>query len=243
MNDPNNDDFELWSPSEERDEKCLFGRQTQYHRRVRKADCYIGKQVEAIKTIVKNCTCTPADFECEFNYIRDETRKCVLVPGATPMSANTMEEQCVGDANVWYERTAYRKMAYSTCEGGERLDRGKEHSCPGLVRAGSMGALFWASIIILPFALAGLAGWWFVAKGSRTGAIRLGEHRAYGSNATNALQTLASVPYFILGVASSLWSAIEMRIPFVQDLFRRRSPYRAVPIDDDAELLGEYEDD
>lgn len=25
--DPNNDDFELWSPSEEREERCLFGRQ------------------------------------------------------------------------------------------------------------------------------------------------------------------------------------------------------------------------
>lgn len=27
MQDANNDDFELWSPSEEREEKCLFGRQ------------------------------------------------------------------------------------------------------------------------------------------------------------------------------------------------------------------------
>lgn len=25
--DPGNDDFELWSPSEEREERCLFGRQ------------------------------------------------------------------------------------------------------------------------------------------------------------------------------------------------------------------------
>jgi hypothetical protein len=27
IEDPGNDDFELWSPSEERTERCLFGRQ------------------------------------------------------------------------------------------------------------------------------------------------------------------------------------------------------------------------
>jgi hypothetical protein len=27
VDDPGNDDFELWSPSEERSERCLFGRQ------------------------------------------------------------------------------------------------------------------------------------------------------------------------------------------------------------------------
>jgi hypothetical protein len=111
------------------------------------------------------------------------------------------------------------------------------------MRAGSLGALFWASIAILPFGLAGLAGWWWITKGNRTGSIRLGEHRAYGSGTGSVLNTLASVPYFILGVCSALWSAVEMRVPFIQDLFRRRSPYRAVPMDDDAELLGEYEDD
>lgn len=30
ITDPNKDDFELWSPSEEREERCLFGRQVLY---------------------------------------------------------------------------------------------------------------------------------------------------------------------------------------------------------------------
>jgi hypothetical protein len=29
VEDPGHDDFELWSPSEERSERCLFGRQVQ----------------------------------------------------------------------------------------------------------------------------------------------------------------------------------------------------------------------
>ena len=30
MDDPGHDDFELWSPSEERSERCLFGRQVSF---------------------------------------------------------------------------------------------------------------------------------------------------------------------------------------------------------------------
>jgi hypothetical protein len=241
-NNPNNDDFELWSPSENRDETCLFGRTTQYHRRLRDADCFVGQDLGSYSKVVYNCTCQVSDFECEFNHIRNGKGDCVLVPGATALSVDTVEEQCRGDEEFWYERTPYRKVQYSSCEGGSRLDRGKQHSCPGLMSAGGLGGLFWASIAILPFGLAGLAGWWYATKGGRTGAIRLGEHRAYGGGTNAVLNTLASVPYFVLGVVSALWTAVEMRLPFVQDLFRRRAPYRAVPIDDDAELLGEYED-
>lgn len=193
--------------------------------------------------MVRNCTCTASDFECEFNHVRNSNGECVLVDGAQALSIDTAEEQCIGDATHWYDRTAYRKMAYSSCEGGDRPDRGKEHLCPNRAITGGLGALFWASIAILPFALAGLAGWWWVTKGNRTGSIRLGEHRAYGGDmATGAINTLASVPYFILGVVSALWSTLERRVPFIEGLFNRRAAYRAVPVDDDAELLGEYED-
>ena len=63
VEDPNHDDFELWSPAEGRDETCLFGRQTLYHRRIRDKNCFVGELVEQPKTIVRNCTCSPSDFE------------------------------------------------------------------------------------------------------------------------------------------------------------------------------------
>ena len=62
-NDPNHDDFELWSPSEGRDEVCLFGRQTKYRRRIRNSTCYVGKDIRDQYTSVRNCSCTPQDFE------------------------------------------------------------------------------------------------------------------------------------------------------------------------------------
>lgn len=242
IDDPNHDDFEVWSPAENREEKCLFGRQTLYHRRIRDRDCYIGEKVAQPNKVERNCTCTAADFECEFNHVRNAKGDCVLVEGAAALTFDTEYEQCVGDAEFWYDRTAYRKIPHSSCDGGDRPDRGKQHTCPGIAGA-SLGALFWASIAILPFACAGVAGWWWVTKGGRAGTIRLGEHRAYnGDTGAKVLNTLASVPYFILGVVAALWSQLENRVPFIDGLFRRPQPYRSVPIDDDAELLGQYED-
>lgn len=60
---PEADDFELWSPSEERVELCLFGRQTHYYRRKRSADCYVGEKVIQPHSIARNCTCKATDFE------------------------------------------------------------------------------------------------------------------------------------------------------------------------------------
>lgn len=60
---PARDDFELWSPSEEREERCLFGRQTRYHRRIRDHNCYVGDQTKTEERIVKNCECIASDFE------------------------------------------------------------------------------------------------------------------------------------------------------------------------------------
>ncbi|WWD19083.1 hypothetical protein CI109_103541 [Kwoniella shandongensis] len=245
IEDPNHDDFELWSPSESREDQCLFGRQTMYHRRIRNKNCYVGERVVQPMTIVRNCTCTTSDFECEFNYRRDASGNCVLVDGASALSSDTEWEQCDGFSQYWYERTPYRKIPYSSCEGGERPDRGRRHECPGLI-GGSAGlsGLFWGSVAILPFAFAGLAGWWYYTKGGRSGSIRLGEHRAFGGDTTSGVfATLASVPLFLIAIGQEGLAWITRKVPFLEDLFARRTPYRQVPIDDDAEILGNYEDD
>jgi hypothetical protein len=109
----------------------------------------------------------------EFNHFRGESGKCELVPGATILSTDTIYEQCDGFTPTWYERTAYRKIPYSSCEGGERPDRGKAHACPGLVGGGGLSGLFWGSIAILPFALAGLAGYWWYHNAGRPGYVYL----------------------------------------------------------------------
>lgn len=66
-------------------------------------------------------------------------------------------------------------------------------------------------------------------------AIRLGEHRAFSPDgaASGALATLASVPVFALSMVQEGWSWVERKVPFLENLFSHRTPYRHVPVDDD----------
>ncbi|KAG8725549.1 vacuolar protein sorting/targeting protein PEP1 [Ceratobasidium sp. 395] len=236
---PANDDFELWSPSEEREEKCLFGRQVLYHRRLRDRDCYVGNQPKVPEKLVKNCACVASDFECEFNYVRNSAGECVLTPGAEPLPD---DDYCPGDETVWYERTAYRKIPHSSCEGGDRRDRGPEHPCPGI---GSHGYLFWGFIILLPIAFATLVGLHFKKHGFATGGIRLPEQGSYQRpwDDGGIVSTLASVPVVVVAVSRGLYAQVTSMLPSRSaGRYPTRGGYRTVAVDEDAQVLR-FEDD
>ncbi|KAF8325469.1 Oligoxyloglucan reducing end-specific cellobiohydrolase [Cantharellus anzutake] len=236
LEDPAHDDFELWSPSEEREEQCLFGRQTLYRRRLRDRDCSVGDQVQNLQKIVKNCQCIETDFECEFNHIRNSTGQCVLAEGAAPLPPN-LEEMCLEDPDLdyWHERTAYRKIPYSTCQDGARPDWGPAHSCGG-VRGRS--GMFWLSIFLLPFAITGVVTYYYYRQGGyRRGAIRLPDSmRDDDSEESGVLSTIASIPWFVMGLAATAWSAIA-NSPIWYSVFPRQRGYRHVPVDEDARVL------
>jgi hypothetical protein len=188
VEDPGHDDFELWSPSEVRSELCLFGRtvccpclrsglityflsdkipQTSAKCRVR---C-------RRKAQSRNCNCeqlrlyenrfrmvsflrflrvlTFDIFYSEFNYMKDHNDDCVLVPGTTPLPD---DDSCSNGEEYWYERTPYRIIPYSSCEDGQRPDRGTQHVCPGFK---SKGSLFWFFMLILPFGFTALVGYYY----------------------------------------------------------------------------------
>ncbi|KAI0766636.1 Oligoxyloglucan reducing end-specific cellobiohydrolase [Trametes elegans] len=239
---PNNDDFELWSPSEEREEQCLFGRQTLYHRRRRERNCVVGDQKKIQEKIVKTCHCTEADFECEFNYARDEDGKCVLLPGLSPRDPDPSTQCRSGDDDYWYELTAYRKIPISSCEGGKRLDRGPAHPCPG-VRG--HGAFFWLMMFCIPVMFAALAGYWYYRRnGYSRGAIRLpgGDNRLRYSSDSGVLETLASVPWFLLGIAGIAYEWVFEQVDHLVVQLRGRRGYRNLPVDEDAQILR-FEDE
>ncbi|KAH7908483.1 hypothetical protein BJ138DRAFT_352183 [Hygrophoropsis aurantiaca] len=236
------DDFELWSPSAERNEVCLFGRQSLYHRRIRDRNCVIGKQQKQAETLVRNCACSEEDFECEFNYIKNNDGQCVLVPS---MSPRPDDDSCRNGEEYWYERTAYHKVLYSSCEAGIRPDRGTAHRCPG-IRGHS--AFFWIMVVLFPFAVTGVTVyWWYRNGGFARGAIRLPgpdySSMPYRSRSgSGALDTLASVPWFLFGLAGIAWEYVSSTAESASLGFRSRRGYRDVPVDEDAQVLR-FEDE
>ncbi|KAI0248766.1 Oligoxyloglucan reducing end-specific cellobiohydrolase [Lactifluus subvellereus] len=234
IEDPGHDDFELWTPSTERAERCLFGRQTLYHRRRRNSTCVVGTQPKAKEKVVKNCACTSSDFECEFNHVRNAEGKCALVPGTQPLPD---DDSCHGDDQYWYERTPYRRIPHSTCEDGERPDRGRRHLCPGVA---AHGAFFWLFVILIPFAVTTLVAMWYYKRSGRaTGMIRLpGDGRPkFGASDAGFVETLASVPWFIIGVGTVAFEAVGRWVHEAMLTLRARRGYRNVAVDEDAQIL------
>ena len=236
----------------------------------------VGDKQKAADKVVRNCPCTRADFEwyalshcvvfqvayssmsSEFNYVKNSNDECVLVPGTSPLPD---DEVCKDGAEYWYERTPYRQIPYSSCEQGDRPDRGKAHRCPGF---GSKGFLFWFFILLLPFGFTGLVAYYYFRRsGMARGCvfsfllsnilrvisfcirtIRLpGEvnRPVYGGD-TGVVATLASVPWFIIGVTGIAYQWVASRVETTFRTMRPGRGYRDVPIDEDAQILR-FEDE
>ncbi|KAK0528682.1 vacuolar protein sorting/targeting protein PEP1 [Tilletia horrida] len=246
---PENDDFELFSPSENRKEDCLFGRQTYYIRRKRQAKCFVGQKIPQPFKILKNCACTDVDFECEYNFARNANGTCVQLPHTTVLPDDPYT-QCINpEQDQWYERTSVRKIPISQCEGGQRPDRGKAHNCPNRFRLGH-GILWWGSVLLAAILLAGLVSFWWTQKmgnQSSGGSIRLPGSASAGFSSGGPLSTLASVLPFLQGVGLIVFSKLYDLAESLPGLGRGRSReafgYRSLSADADAEVLNEYDDD
>lgn len=133
LDNPNDDDFEYWSPKHPfTPDNCLFGRETRYLRRaIGHNDCFIGSAPlkEGFK-VIRNCSCTRRDYECDYNFFRDTDDTCKLVSGLSP--SDRKNEICKKENAFEYsESTGYRKIPLSTCVGGKQYDTWKVHPCPG----------------------------------------------------------------------------------------------------------------
>ncbi|KAG2031911.1 vacuolar protein sorting/targeting protein 10 [Suillus americanus] len=240
VENPGYDDFELWSPSEERASLCLFGRQTLYHRRKRDVNCAVGDTPKALDKIVRNCRCTLEDFECEFNHIRNGDGECVLVPGMSPLPS---DDSCRNGQDYWYERTAYRKVQYSTCEGGDRIDRGMQHLCPDIQVPDHIpghDAIFWTMVIVFPIAITALivAWWWYNKRKMARGRVAISlpeDDDDSPRSGPGVLATLASMPWFLLGFLANA-------IKYVSKGHRARRKNGAVSLDEDTQILLHIED-
>jgi hypothetical protein len=130
---PDHDDYEFWSPSHPNSpDDCLFGHEAKYLRRaIGHNDCFIGSAPlkEGFK-VTRNCTCTRRDYECDYNFYRDNDNTCKLVKGLSSEDRKT--DMCSKeDAFQYFQPTGYRKIPLSTCVGGKNFDSWDVQPCPG----------------------------------------------------------------------------------------------------------------
>lgn len=59
---------------------------------------------------------------------------------------------------------------------------------------------------------------------------------------SGVLDTLASVPWFVVGLAGIAWEWVTSSVESVADSWRSRRGYRNLPIDEDARVLR-FEDE
>ncbi|KAH8832167.1 hypothetical protein DL96DRAFT_1678366 [Flagelloscypha sp. PMI_526] len=121
-------DFEWWNPAN-KGQPCTLGQRIFYQRRKQTARCWAGNSlIREPRIDYSSCPCIDDDFECEFNHFRspNTTRECILHEGAEPLPD---DKTYLLNGEYWFERTPYRKISYSSCQGGSRLDRGPAHKC------------------------------------------------------------------------------------------------------------------
>ena len=109
-------DYELWSPNDEANPKCLMGKRVTYLRRKREAECFNTQQFER-KLFIENCECTEEDWECDLGYERKDNGPCTEIKSLKSVNQKQIEEpeNC---SHYYYITQGYRKVAGDTCVNG-----------------------------------------------------------------------------------------------------------------------------
>ncbi|KAF8343716.1 hypothetical protein F5887DRAFT_886480 [Amanita rubescens] len=92
-----------------------------YKRRKPDANCYVGDKFMDPVEHKENCQCTDADYECDYNFIR-QNNDCVPA-GPERIPANV----CSDPDQMYLGSSGYRKIPGNTCEGGVQKDTPNLH--------------------------------------------------------------------------------------------------------------------
>ncbi|KAF9889489.1 vacuolar protein sorting/targeting protein PEP1 [Aspergillus nanangensis] len=262
--DNENDDYVLWEPKHPfQDDNCLFGHVEQYHRKKPTADCWNNWREPHVHRVGKNCTCTRADFECDYNYEPQNDGSCRLVPGLQMPDAEAVCREDPERIEYW-SPSGLRRIPLTTCQENA-MDHGDIHPCPSKEKEfdekhGISGVgLFFA--IVIPIIVAGAIGYFvFTRWDGKFGQIRLGESTGTPRDWLSRDSLLVTVPIAIIAgivavgralplLAVSIWRSASgyMRLggsrgysrPYASrgSFAARRGDYTSV-VDDEDELLG-----
>ncbi|KAK0145654.1 Sortilin-related receptor [Merluccius polli] len=125
-------DYKRWSPSDERGNDCLLGRQMVFKRRTPHATCFNGEEFDRPVTAT-NCSCTRQDYECDYAFKLSEDLSLQVCLPDPEFSGNLYAPPVPCPVGTTYRRSkGYRKVSGDSCSGGDveaRLD-GEMLPCP-----------------------------------------------------------------------------------------------------------------
>ncbi|SCU99925.1 LANO_0F04368g1_1 [Lachancea nothofagi CBS 11611] len=245
---------------------CLFGHQAEYLQKVND-HCYNGAApLEDAVIIVKHCSCTRMDFECDYNYYKAGDGTCKLVDGTDPLDGSEICEKYT-DQIEYFEPTGYRKIPLSTCVDGLKLDEAsRSHACPGFEKEFkerySISGRRVLYIITVPLVVFVLAAWFVYDRGvkrnggfSRFGEIRLGDEELIEENRldkmVNSIVKVGVIGFSGLVTAKQLsqrvlqntWQRVRSRLPGNKNGPTYSSLNHDQFLDEADELLAEHDED
>ena len=198
--DSETSDYEVWTlKSNAADtERCVLGKQISYTRRKQFSQCFNGEEFER-PISVKNCECTDADWECDFNNARNVGDKLGECHEIFPINQTKfMEEQCtVGD--VYYVVNGYRKVAGDTCSGGVSHEP-QEFRCVHWTKQISGNG--WVVVVMFIIATVALGTLTFIhkqKKGSRAFSSFNGSTTSYWNSFTSWIRESGPFPDILPG--------------------------------------------
>lgn len=132
-------DFEKWPARVDKDGKpsCLMGHKQFFRRRKPDADCFVDEEFKDPVPEFDDCACTDADFECDFNFVRDGD-KCV--PSGV---LSAPDDSCKDGKKTFRGSSGFRKIPGNTCSKKNGVDKEEkvERPCKDTVKAPATGKI------------------------------------------------------------------------------------------------------
>lgn len=115
------DDMEEWSARVDKDGKptCLMGHTQSFPRRKKKAECFLKQEFKHAVAKTEDCDCTDKDYECDFNFERQEDGKCVAKGPIIPPDGACRDAK---PDDTFKGTSGYRKIPGNTCKPTKEMD-------------------------------------------------------------------------------------------------------------------------
>ncbi|ORY56692.1 vacuolar protein sorting/targeting protein PEP1 [Pseudomassariella vexata] len=125
-------DMEEWNArvDDEGKPSCIMGHTQMYHRRKKDAKCFIKQEFKDPVPETSRCECADADFECDFNFVRNgdkcELKGLPIVPEG---------QKCKNQDDTFMGSSGWRLIPGNQCKrkDGEQKDKEREWKCSEVI--------------------------------------------------------------------------------------------------------------